>query len=299
MKKLLALALTALTGLALCSCARSSAQTVTNLRFSDAIEYSAIEALDGQQVSITGYIATLSPLDGTYLYLLNLPYQSCPFCMPNTDQLTNTMAVYAPSGKTFDYTEQAVCVTGTMEVGDFSDDFGYTYNYRIVDATCETVDLGEVSEEYALWQSIASDGVVTEVNRMLDYVYFVCQWTEYISTQSYDDGTTDSWYLYPGDAINVLNDDSGYGYAQESAEGYFENLISRVRAISDTQLEDLVSIIEDAHDLEIYAREQLSEGAYVYDELQDKYTLNDASGMTERFDSIYLRFSQWLTKWEV
>lgn len=299
MKKLLALALSALMCLSLCSCDDGSAQTAANLRFSDAIEYSAIEALDGQRVSITGYIATLSPLDGTYLYLLNLPYQSCPFCLPNTDQLTNTMAVYAPAGKTFEYTEQAVRVTGTMEVGEFSDDFGYTYNYRIVDASCEAVDLGEISEEYALWQSIASDGVVTEVSRMLDYVYFVCQWTEYVSTQSYEDGTIESWYLYPGDAINVLNDDGAYGYAQESAEGYFENLISRVRAISSTQLEDLVSIVEDAHDLEIYGRQQLTEGAYVYDELQDKYTLNDASGMTERFDAIYLRFSQWLTKWEV
>ena len=299
MKKLLAFALTALLCLPLSGCGSQEARGVTQLRFSDAVSYSAIEALAGQQVSITGYIATLSPLDGSYLYLLNLPYQSCPFCLPNTDQLTNTMAVYAPAGKTFSYTQQAVRVTGTMQVGEFTDDFGYSYNYRIVDAACETVDLSEVSEEYALWQSIASDGVVAEITSMLDYLYFVCTWTQYMGTQTFEDGTSVLWYLYPGDAINVLNDSSAYGYADKSAEGYFENLVKRVRAISDTQLEDLVEVIEDAHELEIYARAQLDAEAYTYDAAQDMYTLDDAQGMAERFDEIYLRYCQWLNKWEV
>lgn len=300
MKKLLALCLSLALCLPLYGCGGGGgAQATTELRFSDAVEYSAIEALDGQRVRITGYIATLSPLDGSYIYLLNMPYQSCPFCLPNTDQLTNTMAVYAPAGRSFSYTQQAVEVTGTLETGDFSDDFGYTYNYRIVDASIAEVDLSQVSEEYALWKSIAADGVVEEVNAMLNYLYFVCQWTEYISTQTFDDGSSTSWYLYPGDALNLLNDDSAYGYAQQSAQDYFPDLISRVRAISDTQLEDLVAIVEDAQALEQYARAQLEAGEFVYDEAQDKYALNDAEGMVGRFDEIYLRFSEWLARWEV
>ena len=42
------------------------------------------------------------------------------------------------------------------------DEYGYVYNYRIVDASYETVDLATVSENYALWQTIASDGIVRE-----------------------------------------------------------------------------------------------------------------------------------------
>ena len=76
-------------------------------------------------------------------------------------------------------------------------------------------------------------------------------------------------------------------------------LIARVRAISDTQLEDLVAVIEEAHALEQYAHAQLEAGEFVYDAEQDKYTLNDAEGMVGRFDAIYLQFSQWLAKWEV
>lgn len=300
MKRLLALALVALACLPLSGCGGNVQAEATELRFSDAVQYEQIAALDGQRVTITGYIATLSPLDGSYIYLLNLPYQSCPFCLPNSTELTNTMAVYAATGTKFTFTQQPVRVTGTMEVGDFSDDFGYQYNYRIVDAACETVDLSEVSAEYALWQSVAADGVVEEVNNMLNYLYFVCQWTEYQSVQTYADGSTDAWYLYPGDALNVLGDaESGYGYAEESSADYFPGLISRVRAVSDTGLEDLIAIIEDAQALEVHALKQLQSGAFAYDEAQDKYTLDDAENMTARYDDIYLRFSQWLGRWEI
>ena len=131
--------------LALClilsGCGEQAAEP-TRLRFADSVDVKTIEALAGKRVSITGYMATVSPLDGTYAYLLNLPYQSCPFCVPNTTQLANTIAVYAPRGKSFTYTEQAVRATGTMEVGNFTDDYGYQYGYRLINAQFEVIDLG-------------------------------------------------------------------------------------------------------------------------------------------------------------
>jgi hypothetical protein len=108
------------------------------LSFSQAQSITEMEKLDGKTVTIIGYMSTLSPVSGKFMYLMNLPYQSCPFCVPNTTQLSNTMAVYAKSE--FKFTDRAIVVTGTLEFGDFTDEFGYQYSYRIKDATYAVLD---------------------------------------------------------------------------------------------------------------------------------------------------------------
>ena len=200
----LALAL-CLTG---CGSKKESASAPTALRFSDAVSFERIQELDGQKVSIIGYMATMSPISGKYMYLMNMPYQSCPFCLPNTSQLSNTMAVYAPEGKTFEYTDQAIRITGTMVVEDMVDEFGYAYNYRIADAAYELVDLSTISEEYALWQAIATDGIVAELSAMFDYLHFLCQWTEYQGSYVDESGASIEFFMYPGDVEQYLADDS-------------------------------------------------------------------------------------------
>ena len=278
---------------------KSDSGEPTELSFLAAVDLSTIQKLDGKPVTIIGYMATVSPVSGKFMYLLNLPYQSCPFCVPNSTQLANTMAVYAPDGKTFTYTEQAIRVNGTMQLGNYTDEYGYVYNYRIVDASYQTVDLSTVSKDYALWQSIASDGVVGELTKMFNYLYFVCQWTEYTSTMDNADGSQTKYNLYPGDAQNYLKDNGPYGYAPYRATDYFDNLIARVNAINSTELSDLVKIIEDAHTLEQYAISELDAGNYAYDEATDKYVLTNSTHLADQFDALYKRYSQWLGKWEI
>lgn len=269
------------------------------MSFSDAVSFDAIQKLNGQKVSIIGYMATLSPISGKYMYLMNMPYQSCPFCVPNTTQLSNTMAVYAPEGKTFEFTDQAIQVTGEMRVEDYTDEFGYEYNYRIVNATYEEVDLSNVSEEYSLWQSIASDGIVAEVNSMFDYVYFLCHWPEYTSSYVDEDGNEVTFNLYPSDVTYFMENETAMGYNLQCAEGYFPGLIDRCRAISKTELEDLVKIIEDAKTVEQTALADLNSEAYSYDEAADLFTLNNAVELDNRFYEVYDAFSQWLAKWSM
>ena len=112
---------------------------------SDSASLDTLKSLDGKRVTITGYMATLSPLSGEYIYLMNMPYQSCPFCVPNTNQLSNTMAVYAASGSKFEFTDRPVQISGVMRVQDKVDDYGYSYNYYIDDASYTAVDLSSVS----------------------------------------------------------------------------------------------------------------------------------------------------------
>lgn len=300
MKKILAISLAAaLLLLAGCSGAAPGEEGATALKFTDAVSLETLTALDGKTVSIVGYMATLSPLSGKFLYLMNMPYQSCPFCVPNTTQLANTMAVYAPEGQTFGYTDQAIRVTGTLRIEDYTDEYGYVYNYRIADASYEIVDLAALSEDYALWQSIASDGVVAEINSMFDYLHFLCQWTEYQSGYTDDDGSEVVYFLYPGDVEMYLQDTGPYGYAQEAGEDYFPGLIERIRAISANDLEDLVTIVESAQQVAATALSELRAGNYTYDSAADKYALQKNAELYNALYDAYSQFALWLAKWEI
>ena len=300
MKKILAISLAAaLLLLAGCSGAAPGEEGATALKFTDAVSLETLTALDGKTVSIVGYMATLSPLSGKFLYLMNMPYQSCPFCVPNTTQLANTMAVYAPEGQTFGYTDQAIRVTGPLRIEDYTDEYGYVYNYRIADASYEIVDLAALSEDYALWQSIASDGVVAEINSMFDYLHFLCQWTEYQSGYTDDDGSEVVYFLYPGDVEMYLQDTGPYGYAQEAGEDYFPGLIERIRAISANDLEDLVTIVESAQQVAATALSELRAGNYTYDSAADKYALQKNEELYNAWYDAYSQFALWLAKWEI
>lgn len=299
MKKLLSLALMlCLLTAVLTGCGSGNAE-VSQLKFSDSTSLDAMKKLDGKAVTITGYMATLSPLTGDYIYLMNMPYQSCPFCVPNTTQLSNTMAVYAAKGVKFDFTDRPVKITGTMKIEDCVDDYGYNYNYRIVDAKYEVVDLSDVSREYALYQSLASDGVIGDINSMFDYLLFLCQWNEYTSSYTDENGQQITFYLFPGDVTSILADDGPYGYAAQSSDDYYPGLIERVEAISSTELSELTDIIKEAQSVAEYARSELDSGNYSYDESTDKYALNDADGLYERFQNVYARFSYWLASYEL
>ncbi len=298
MKRLIPLVLI-LCLLAGCASGQGSKSEAAKLSFAEATNLETIQSLGGKKVTITGYMATLSPLSGEYIYLMNLPYQSCPFCVPNTTQLSNTMAVYAKKGSSFAYTDQAIRVTGKMEVSDTTDDFGYEYNYRIVDAEYQVLDLSELSGEYKLWYSIAEDGLVADINQMFDYLYFVCQWTEYTSHFVDDQGQEVGYFLYPGDVENYLADTGPYGYASFRDENYFPALTARIRRISGTELEDLVGIVEMAQAAEIYAIGELQSGNYTYDQDMDKYTLNNTDELYKRFNESWTLFCEWLARWEM
>ncbi len=272
---------------------------MTSFSFKDAVSVETLKTLSGKPVSIIGYMATLSPISGKYIYLMNMPYQSCPFCVPNTTQLANTMAVYALDGKTFEYTDQAVKVEGTLEFGDYTDEYGYVYPYRIVNASAEPVDLSTVSDGYALWQSIASDGIVSEVSGMLDFVHFLCQWSHYESGYTDENGNEVHYFLYPGDVDHYLKDDGPYGYANKMADSYFPGLIARIRGISDSGLELLEAIVTDAQKVKQDALNELEQKNYTFDSSNECYIQSRDEELYQEWQEVYTRFVQWLASWEV
>lgn len=311
LKRILCLILAAISLIFIISC--GDTDDAIKLSFKSASTFDYLKSIDGKTVTINGYMATSSPVDGSFMFLMNLPYQSCPFCVPNTSQLSNTMEVYPKNGKSFPFTNQAIKVTGKLKVANsqdefFTDRYGYEFNFMIVDADYKILKSEEISNDIGLWQQVAESDLVTDMYAMYDYVNFLCAWnTYYVNNYTDSNGNeVKGYYLYPTDAINYLTKDGAqwnYGYK----DGYFDGIIAKIKSIDETKLNDLVNNVEKAKALAEKALNELNSGNYTYEYkyvemfgTSDKvYTLNKGDELKSEMDAIYLEFSNWLGGWEM
>jgi hypothetical protein len=286
---------------------------ITKLSFKAASGYGYLKTLDGKPVTISGYMATSSPVDGSFLFLMNLPYQNCPFCVPNTSQLSNTMEVYPKDGETFSYTAQAIKVEGTLAVSDsedkpFTDTYGYEFCCKIVDASYTIIKAEDLSADMALWQKIAESDVVNDIYKMYDYVNFLCSWPTYYVNNFTDENGNEvkGYYLYAADAENFLyRDGAQYNYGYQ--EGYFDSIISKIEAVDPSAFADSVANIRKAEALAQEALAELENGNYTseyqYVEMFGQedyiYTLNKGDELAARMNEIYTEFANWLGSWEM
>ncbi len=290
------------------SCKDVNYDNPTKISFKSALSYEYLKTLDGTPITINGYMATSSPVDGSYIYLMNLPYQSCPFCLPNTNELSNTMAVYPQDNKKFEYTTQAIKITGILDVSRskdtfFMDDYGYEFNFKIVDAYYEVLDESELGDK-SLWTEIASSDLITDIYAMYDYLYFATNWFSY--TAQFEGGKD---YLYPSDAIYFITQDGAqynYGYKAE----YFNELRASVNAISDTELTALIENINKAEALSKTAVSELQRGlnnTTVYkpvvkysEEFKENRTQYEylSSDLQTQYNELFAEFSEWMSSFE-
>jgi hypothetical protein len=292
---------------------KNNGERATKLSFKAASGYDYLKTLDGKDVTINGYMATSSPVDGSFMFLMNLPYQSCPFCIPNTSQLSNTMEIYPKKGQSFEYTTQAIKVVGTLAVAadpaqPFTDKYGYEFNYKIVDATYTVIGDDELSSNMALWQKIAKSDVITKVNEMYDYVNFLCAWNTYfVNTRTDANGkTVPGYYLYPSDAERLIyNDGAQYNYGYK--EGYFDSIVTAIEAVDKEAFADLVANVRKAEALankalaELQNKNYTSEFKYVkkFNNEDYVYTLKNGAMLQQEMNTVYAEFSNWLGSWEL
>lgn len=285
----------------LASCEKGGEGSGQLLSFSQAQSVEEMEKLDGKEVSIIGYMSTLSPISGSFMYLMNLPYQSCPFCVPNTTQLANTMAVYAKQNDSFEFTDRAIQVTGVLEFGDYTDEFGYEYNYRIKDATYTILNTDDLDPKIKLWQQLASTDVIAEIYQMYEYINFLCFWPTY--TAQFEGGSD---YLYPEDAIYFYQTDGAqYNYGYQP--GYFDNLVAKVESVSKTDFTALVENIRKAEALAAEAIAEIEAGNFSavteyagqFNDGRTQYKMNRADEFDAKMQATYLEFAEWLATWEL
>ena len=309
------LSLCTIAALLLCFAGCKKAQTgeVTKLSFQAASGYDYLKTLDGTQVSISGYMATSSPVDGSFIFLMNLPYQSCPFCVPNTSQLSNTIEVYSPKNEPFAFTNQAIRVVGTLEVAKnkdepFTDMYGYQFSFKIVNATYTVIQADELSAEMALWQKIAEADVVTDIYAMYDYVNFLCAWnTYYVNSRTDENGNVvPGYYLYPTDAVYLITT-AGAQYNYGYKDGYFDSIISKIEAVDPNAFADLVANVRSAEVLAQKALAELENEHYTSEKkyleqfgTEDLvYTLTIGEELKAEMQKLYSAFANWLGSWEM
>lgn len=167
MKRILSLLLVFILTFSLVACSSNESKTneIPQIRFSQTVD--ELKQYDGQTVKINGFMSLLSPINGSLIYLMNIPFQSCPYCTPNTTELANTIAV---KGSNITFTSLPVEITGTLVFGNFSDSYGYEYSYRIENAQIKELDEKEISEKIKVYYTVAQDDTLGAIYTVIDCI---------------------------------------------------------------------------------------------------------------------------------
>ncbi len=153
---------------------------IVNIQFGELMDQNynisrRVQELDGKKVSMTGFMAMQSPLDGSFIYLTNAPLVSCPYCIPGTSTPIYAIPVIAAPDKPITYTEQPVTITGVLEVTDKTDQLGYTTPFRINVESLSIADAAQMPQPLQEYAMLASDGVTIDILLVLDQlVAYTC-----------------------------------------------------------------------------------------------------------------------------
>jgi len=243
----------------LCSSCKQE-EDVISIKFNQDFKYTKY---DGRTVSIRGYMSLLSPVDGRFVYIMNIPYQSCPFCLPNTMTVTNTVAVYAPDGQRLEFTENPVEVTGTLKVGDITDEFGYEYAYAIVNAKYTELDTSKLSQNLKIYGALSQDGLISETLRL----------TWQVDNNAF-------FEVFGGTAEDIK--------PIESME--FDSLIRKIEAISKSDYAELISILRGFQEYNDIVNTNIEAGEY-------------GNNVTDKMEGwiihLFDELNSWLNKFEI
>lgn len=153
-----------------CSNNTSNNNEVFRIKFKNLVALKDLEKYKDKTVEAIGFLSPITAYDESFTYLMNLPFQTCPYCNPSDTKITNTLAIFAKQGEKIKYTDAAVVVRGTLKLEDYTDEYGYQYNYRLVDVTITPANSDEVGEKIALYNEIADKNILSSI---MDVLYSV------------------------------------------------------------------------------------------------------------------------------
>ena len=171
----IALIIIAVSLLAVYGCSQEQGPTVA-IRFgelwdSDYNVSERIKGLDGERVSMTGFMAVQSPLDGSFIYLTNAPMVTCPYCIPGTNTPVFAVPAIAPPRDPITFTDQPVTISGKLEIEEKVDEFGYTTPFRINVETLKIADISQMPQSLRDYTMLSSEGITADVTALIDKAY--------------------------------------------------------------------------------------------------------------------------------
>lgn len=75
------------------------------------------QQLDGQEITLQGWMSPLSPLYANYFFLIGSPSEDCPFCAGAEVDFYDVVIVYVEENHIVPFIFDPVLVTGTLQVG--------------------------------------------------------------------------------------------------------------------------------------------------------------------------------------
>lgn len=109
--------------------------SVLGLTFSD-----KTKSLAGKSVAMRGFMAPPLKAEAKFFVLTEIPMSICPFCDSDSDWPSNIVVVYIDEKSTFVPPSKLIEVTGTLEVGSWTDpETGFVSQLRLVHSSFETV----------------------------------------------------------------------------------------------------------------------------------------------------------------
>ncbi|GEO83523.1 hypothetical protein [Ciceribacter naphthalenivorans] len=109
--------------------------SVLGLEFSD-----KVKQLTGQTVSMRGFMAPPLKAEAAFFVLTEVPMALCPFCSSDSDWPDNIVVVYLDAKQTFVQPSSQIEVTGTLEMGSWTDpETGFVSLLRLRNASYEVV----------------------------------------------------------------------------------------------------------------------------------------------------------------
>lgn len=233
------------------------------IRFKDLVKLSELEPYNNKKVTAVGYLSPVMGYDESFGYLMNLPYQTCPYCIPDDGRITNTIAIFAPQGKKIGYTEAAVIVKGTLKLEDYVDDYGYEYSYRLIDVEIEEADVTTVGEKINLYNQVADKEILTGI---MDSLYAV------------DNNVFYEEYIKNGYSIKIEKVDD-------------TNLKQAVKNIEDLNIPELSSLHELGKELQVIIEET--------NKCIDEQNSNSLKSYQGRVDDCFNKLNMWMTEYEL
>lgn len=131
----------------------------------NATSYTDISSHIGDKVSITGYMSIVSPMDGSYAYLMNQPLNGYPMTNYDKSKLTDMLVIYPATGTSIVYTEKCVRVTGEIALPEDSES---DYSWYLKNISYEVVS---PSDEISAFNTAVDDGSLATLDSWLSAVY--------------------------------------------------------------------------------------------------------------------------------
>lgn len=109
--------------------------SVLGLEFSENVKQAA-----GKKVAMRGFMAPPLKAEASFFVLTEIPMALCPFCSSDADWPDNIIVVYLGEKQTFVQPSARIEVTGTLEMGSWTDpETGFVSLLRLRDASYSVV----------------------------------------------------------------------------------------------------------------------------------------------------------------